>query len=139
MISEKATSRQKTGRVGEDAAVRRYAAEGYTVVARNIRFGRNELDLVLTDGQFLVFVEVKTRHGAYGSRSPYGRPADAVDKAKRSRTVEAARAYLRENPTTLQPRIDVAEVYMRRTPAGAEGYTDRVERVVIFRNAFGAR
>lgn len=123
------------GRLGEDAAARRYESEGYHVVARNVHMSHNELDLIVEDETHLVFVEVKTRHGAYGARSRYGRPADAVDKSKRARTVLAAEAYLRAHPTEKQPRIDVVEVYLRRLSDG----TDIVHRVMVFRNAFGAR
>lgn len=129
------TARQRLGRLGEDAVVRRYAELGFTVEARNLHVSHNEIDLVLKNDTHLIFVEVKTRHAVPGVRSRFGRPADAVNKAKRTRTVEAAKAYLREHPTHLQPRIDVAEVYVSRREDG----TDEVTEVLIFRNAFGAR
>lgn len=129
------TARQRLGRLGEDAVVRRYAELGFTVEARNLHVSHNEIDLVLKNDTHLIFVEVKTRHAVPGVRSRFGRPADAVNKAKRTRTVEAAKTYLREHPTHLQPRIDVAEVYVSRRTDG----TDEVTEVLIFRNAFGAR
>ncbi len=136
---EAKTSRQLSGRIGEDAVALRYAAEGYTVLARNLHIGHKELDLILRNQTHIVFVEVKTRHAAYGARSRYGRPATSVDKAKRARTVEAAEAYLREHrndfATPLQPRIDVAEVYLGRRADGG----DEVTHIEIFRNAFGAK
>ena len=129
------TDRQRLGRLGEDAVMLRYADMGFTVEARNLHMSHNEIDLILKNDTHLVFVEVKTRHAVPGIRSRYGRPADAVNKAKRTRTVEAAQAYLREHPTSLQPRIDVAEVYVSRRADGS----DEVTEVLIFRNAFGAR
>ena len=129
------TNNQRLGRLGEDAVVRRYANMGFAVEARNLHISHNEIDLILKSDTHLVFVEVKTRHAVPGTRSRFGRPADAVNKAKRARTVEAAKAYLREHPTPLQPRIDVAEVYVSRRVDG----TDEVTDVLIFRNAFGAR
>ncbi|MBQ3506922.1 MAG: YraN family protein [Clostridia bacterium] len=129
------TDRQRLGRLGEDAVVRRYADMGFAVEARNLHLSHNEIDLILKSDTHLVFVEVKTRHAVPGARSRFGRPADAVNKVKRTRTVEAAKAYLREHPTPLQPRIDVAEVYVSRRVDG----TDEVTEVLIFRNAFGAR
>lgn len=129
------TDKQRLGRLGEDAVVRRYADMGFAVEARNLHLSHNEIDLILKSDTHLVFVEVKTRHAVPGARSRFGRPADAVNKAKRTRTVEAAKAYLREHPTPLQPRIDVAEVYVSRRADG----TDEVTEVLIFRNAFGAR
>ncbi len=129
------TDKQRIGRLGEDAVVLRYADMGFSVEARNLHVSHNEIDLILKSDTHLVFVEVKTRHAVPGARSRYGRPADAVNKTKRARTVEAAKAYLREHPTNLQPRIDVAEVYVSRRMDG----TDEVTEVLIFRNAFGAR
>ncbi len=133
------TSRQIAGRLGEDAVARRYESEGYTILARNVHMSRNELDLILRNETHIVFVEVKTRHGSPLARSRYGRPADAVDKGKRERTVAAAEAYLREHRAALehplQPRIDIAEVYMQAHADGREEIVD----IKIFRNAFGAR
>jgi putative endonuclease len=120
--------------MGEDAAISKYAEMGYTLVARNLHMSHNELDLILQNETSLVFVEVKARHAVQGVRSGYGRPAAAVNKAKKARTVEAAKAYLRAHPTDKCPRIDVAEVYLSRRADGSDTVTD----VVIFRNAFGA-
>ena len=129
------TDRQRLGRLGEDAVMSRYARAGFSMVGRNVRQFPNEIDLILQNETHLVFVEVKTRHAVPGVRSRYGRPADAVNKAKRARVVEAAQAYLRAHPTKLQPRIDLAEVYVTRRADG----TDEVTKVLIFPNAFGAR
>jgi putative endonuclease len=129
------TKKQLLGRIGEDAVTRRYAEMGFTVKDRNVHMSHNEIDLILQSATHLVFVEVKTRHAVPGVRSRFGRPADAVNKAKRTRVVEAAKAYLRDNPTSLQPRIDVAEVYVNRCADGSERITD----ILIFPNAFGAR
>lgn len=54
-------------------------------------------------------MEVKTRseHTAF-------QPAGAVDAAKRGRIIRAARRWLEENRCALQPRFDVAEVFIRR-------------------------
>lgn len=129
------TESQRLGRMGEDAVMSRYARAGFTLVGRNVRQFPNEIDLILKSDTHLVFVEVKTRHTVFGVQSRYGRPADAVTPAKRKHIIDAAKAYLRANPTTLQPRIDIAEVYVTRRTDG----TDQVTHVYIFPNAFGAR
>ena len=115
---ETQTDRQRIGRIGEDAVAGRYADMGFSVIARNLHVSRNEIDLVLQSETHLVFVEVKTRHTTPGTPSRYGRPAASIDKSKRERMRKAAEDYLREHPTTLQPRIDVAEVYLRKNPFG---------------------
>jgi putative endonuclease len=129
------TSRQRVGRIGEDAVAMRYAEMGFTVVARNLHVSRNEIDLILQNKTHLVFVEVKTRHIAPHTPSRFGRPAAAIDKDKRARMRKAAEDYLREHPTSLQPRIDVAEVYMSRLPDG----TETVAEIKIFPAAYAGR
>jgi putative endonuclease len=129
------TSRQRVGRIGEDAVAMRYAEMGFAVVARNLHVSRNEIDLILQNETHLVFVEVKTRHTAPHTPSRFGRPAAAIDKGKRERMRNAAEDYLREHPTQTQPRIDVSEVYLRKKPDG----TDEVIAVKLYPNAFAGR
>ena len=129
------TTRQKKGRLGENAAAEHLIQNGYRVVAQNVHVSHDEIDLIVEDDEYLVFVEVKTRTQDYGVRSKYGRPADAVNRTKKSRTVRAAQGYLRTHPTCKQPRIDVVEVYISKVV----GQEPTVERVVWFRNAVWAR
>ena len=107
-------SRQDIGKYGEKSAARYLKKKGYRIVGKNLHFGKNELDLVAKNKDFLAFVEVKTR--SYDSTQDAGayRPALAVDQEKRLRTVQAAKAYLRAHPTHLCPRLDVVEVYLDR-------------------------
>jgi len=83
--------RRRLGAAGEDAAARHLEASGHRVVARNVRAGGVELDLVVTKGRTIAFVEVKTRRSPRG-----GSPEEAVDARKRARLVRGATAFLRE-------------------------------------------
>ena len=132
---ETKTHRQRIGRIGEDAVTRRYAEMGFSVVARNLHMGHNEIDLILQSDTYLVFVEVKTRHAIPNSPSRYGRPAAAIDKGKRERMRKAAEEYLRAHPTPLQPRIDVAEVYLGKCADG----TDEILEIKLFPAAYAGR
>ena len=132
---ETKTHRQRIGRIGEDAVAKRYAEMGFSVVARNLHLSHNEIDLILQSETHLVFVEVKTRHTAPSAPSRFGRPAAAIGKEKRSRMRKAAEDYLREHPTRLQPRIDVAEVYMTQHPDGTETVTE----IKLFPAAYAGR
>lgn len=123
------------GALGEQATADWYVSHGYTVLARNVHESHKEIDLIVCDAECLVFVEVKARTQRAGAPNRYGRPGDAVDSDKRRRTVLAAQAYLREHPTSLQPRIDVAEVYLTKKPDG----TREVADVLVFRNAVKAK
>lgn len=126
-------SRRNVGLIGEDAAAEFFEAQGFSVVARNIHLSHLEIDLILENEEFLVFVEVKTRSCLYPGSSSFGRPATAVDKRKRLNIASAAAEYLRRNPTEKQPRIDVIEVYLSR------GDCPSVLKIEHIRNAFGAR
>ncbi len=97
------------GRRGETIACDYLLREGYTIIYRNYRAAHGEIDIVAADGQYLVFVEVKARKSGQSSR--YGRPADAVNTAKKIHLTSAAEQYLREHPTDLRPRFDIIEVY----------------------------
>lgn len=129
------TSRQRTGRLGEDAVALRYVKMGFSLVARNVHLSHNEIDLILKNETYLVFVEVKTRHASPGEPSRYGRPAAAIDKGKRMRMRKAAVDYLRKHPTPLQPRIDVAEVYLRK---GIDG-EDVIQEIKVYPAAYAGR
>ena len=132
---ETKTHRQRIGRIGEDAVAKRYAEMGFSVVARNLHLSHNEIDLILKNETHLVFVEVKSRHTAPNTPTRFGRPAAAINKEKRARMRKAAEDDLREHPTHLQPRIDVAEVYMTKLPDG----TDTVTDILIFPAAYAGR
>lgn len=110
----KATEQQRIGKKGEKIAARYLKKKGYRVVGRNLHFGKNELDLIMKNKEFLAFVEVKTRSYERVEDAEQYRPALAVDQEKRLRTAQAAKAYLRAHPTPLCPRLDVIEVCLDR-------------------------
>src|SRR5437764_7265409 len=96
----------RRGARGEKLACRYLKRSGYKILFRNFR-GRSggEIDVVCRDDDTLVFVEVKTR-----TREDFGRPFEAVDRAKRKRISRGALAWLRmlDNPDILF-RFDVVE------------------------------
>ncbi len=68
------------GRYGEKVAAAHLVEAGWTLLDRNWRGTRGELDVVALDGDVLVAVEVKTRRG-----TGFGHPAQAVTPAKLGR------------------------------------------------------
>ena len=125
------------GRFGEDTAVEFLRGEGYTVIERNFRAGRNEIDIIASDKNYLVFVEVKARTCNASGELPYGNPASAVTYSKMQRTVAAANEYMRLNGTKgKQPRMDVLEVFFAPSPKFAN--TKEVININHIINAFGA-
>lgn len=96
----------RTGRIGEAQAERFLKKAGLKIIARNVRVGSDEIDLVAQQGDTLVFAEVKTR-----KNEDFGRPAAAVNPAKRKKLSRAAIRFLKNRK--LRPpyiRFDVIEV-----------------------------
>lgn len=100
-------TRQRAGRWGEEQAERHLRRLGFRVLGRRVRVGRkDELDLVIRDGDTLVFVEVKTR-----ASEDFGRPFSSLTRDKRRALSRAAVRYmmkLRRPPSYF--RFDVVEV-----------------------------
>jgi putative endonuclease len=94
------------GERGETAALRYLLDRGFDVVARNVRIGGGELDLVAYEGDTLVIVEVKTR-----SRHDAFPPQRAVHRAKEEQIVRLASAFChRYGLETVPLRFDVIAV-----------------------------
>lgn len=96
------------GDKGEEYAVKYLKKQGYKIVVRNYRKRYGEIDIIAENKEYIVFVEVKTRH-----ENSMTQPVDAVDKRKRMRLIKTASAFLSENETEKFCRFDVCEVYVK--------------------------
>ena len=54
-------TKQELAKQGEELAAKYLENKGYTVLERNFRASRTEIDLIVEKDQHLIFVEVKTR------------------------------------------------------------------------------
>jgi putative endonuclease len=110
------TAAQNTslGRYGEDVAARALRDLGMVVLDRNWRCDEGELDLVLREGDTLVFCEVKTR-----SSTDYGHPFEAIGDDKADRLQRLGFRWLREHGVhPAHVRIDMVAVLRgRKGPA----------------------
>ena len=113
------------GRWGETLVAEDLRKRGCTILAAGWHCRMGELDLVAADKTYLRIVEVKLRRDAR-----FAQAREAVDARKQEKLRLAAQLYLAENPTGLQPRFDVAEVY------APEGAATREPRIVYIENAF---
>ena len=95
------TARQELGATGERLARRHLEQRGYRFVAANWRRTYGELDLIMRDGDVLVFVEVKTRSG------------ERLVMAEESLTAAQARRLLLAAQSFLAQREDLASLYWR--------------------------
>ena len=94
------------GRVGENKAVAYLKKQGYNITERNYKNAFGEIDVIAKDGDYTVFIEVKTRTDA-----AFGAPSEAVDKKKRQKYVRIAQAYLMSKGLADKPcRFDVIEI-----------------------------
>ena len=96
---------QEHGAWGEQLAIDLLLQEGLTVLERNWRYKRAEIDIIAKDHAILVFVEVKTR--AY---TDFGRPEEMVDKRKQRMMIDAAQAYMRAIGHEWEIRFDIIAV-----------------------------
>ena len=101
-----------SGAWGEALAAEYLRKKRYALVAAGYRCRFGEIDLIVKNRRYLVFVEVKTRKS-----SQFARGSDYVDRHKRDRLRITASMYLSQNPTELQPRFDVIEIYAPEGPA----------------------
>ena len=100
-------ARQELGRRAEELVAAWLLADGWEIVARNVRVAglRGELDLVAVDGDALVFVEVKARRA--GSVAGPETPALAVDARKQAKIRSLAAAWLRERGYDVPPHREL--------------------------------
>ena len=96
------------GKWGEELALDYLNKKGYITIARSYRSRYGEIDLILKDGRFIVFVEVKLRKNAN-----FAFAREYVGKDKQRKISATAKLWLVSHETRLQPRFDVIEVYAK--------------------------
>lgn len=100
------------GAWGESLAAEYLQRKKYKLLASGFRSRFGEIDLIVADKEFLVFVEVKLR-----KNNCFANAMDFVDSRKQNRIRTTAEVFLSQNPSHLQPRFDVIEIY---APQGIE-------------------
>ena len=95
-----------SGAWGEALAAEYLRKKRYKLVAAGYHCRFGEIDLIVRDKEYLVFVEVKLRRS-----HSFAQAMEYVDRRKQQRIRTTASLYLAEHPTSLQPRFDVIEIY----------------------------
>lgn len=97
------------GKVGENLTAKYLYQKGFKIIAKNFHACYGELDVVATNNNLILFVEVKTRKPASLTR-----PSEAVLISKIHKILKTAAVFLEKNSKlkVLQPRFDVAEVWI---------------------------
>jgi putative endonuclease len=96
-----------TGAYGEFVTGKYLRENDFDIFDANYRCRMGEIDIIASDGKYICFIEVKTR-----DKDSLLKASDAVDYNKRKRIIATSQFYLAKNPTKLQPRFDVCEVYL---------------------------
>ncbi len=116
--------RQRLGKRGEGLAVRYLEEYGYTILERNFRTRQGEIDIVAQKGDYLVFVEVRTR-----SSSTYGPPEESITQLKKAHLIATAEEYLQvRGQEETEWRIDVIAIEV--DPRGKVMRMELVENAV---------
>lgn len=95
-----------SGAWGEAIAAEYLRKKHYKLVAAGYHSRFGEIDLIVSNKKYLVFVEVKLRKNAN-----FAEGRDYVGRYKQDRLRATASMYLSQNPTQLQPRFDIIEIY----------------------------
>ncbi len=92
------------GSWGEQQARDYLAKKGYCILETNWHDSHREIDIIASQGDEIVIVEVKTR------TSTFLKPADAVNKQKQKLLIAAANYYVRKNNIDKNVRFDIISI-----------------------------
>lgn len=109
------------GKIGEDLATEFLLWKGFTILERNFRFNKAEIDIIAGKDNQIIVVEVKTRNSAF-----FGDPQDFVSKGKIKLLVKAANEYIISNNLDKEVRFDIIAVLKSKD----------LEKIEHFENAF---
>jgi len=109
------------GAWGEALAAQYLVKKKYKLLAANYRCRFGEIDLIVRNSQFVVFVEVKLRKSG-----DFAEAREFVDSRKQERLKITAELYLSQFPTNLRSRFDVIEIY---APQGVDTRNPRINHM----------
>jgi len=116
---------RQRGKWGENLALEFLNNKGFITVAESYRSRFGEIDLIVKNWEFIVFVEVKLRKNA---NFAYAR--EYVGKEKQRKISATASLWLASHNTRLQPRFDVIEIY------APDGENTKKPEIIHIENAF---
>ena len=94
------------GKWGEDLAVAYLQGKDYTIIERDWKSGRRDIDIIAGDENgTIVFVEVKTRRS-----HAFGEPEDAIDYRKMQSLQQAINHYIKLHRLNSEVRFDIISI-----------------------------
>lgn len=102
------THKQRQGSLAESQACQLLSDHGFTLLEKNFRCPLGEIDLIMQDGDHIVFVEVRSR-----SRKDYGQAGESVNWIKQRKIVKSATYYLQKKGWLYKKhsRFDVVSIH----------------------------
>lgn len=115
-------TKREAGDRGEQIALQYLTGKGYRHLQSNYTAPCGEIDLIMYDSKYLIFVEVRMR-----ANRAFGHPLETITPAKQRKIRKTAEHFMLKNTkSTLQPRIDVVAI---DAPSG--GYEDvQIEHII---------
>ncbi len=98
----------KIGIKGEQLAEEFLLKKGYSIINKNWRSGRKEIDIIAFKDKILAIVEVKTR-----TVSVFGFPEEAVNLRKQNNLKVAAEAFVAQFPEYVNVRFDIVSIVLK--------------------------
>lgn len=115
--------RKILGEKGEKIAEKFLKKNGFKIIEKNYKNRYGEIDIIAMDGDYLVFVEVKTK-----SSADFSEPETWVDFKKQNQLIKLANIYISEK--------DITDVNCRFDVIGITLGKDNKEKIVHIENAF---
>ncbi|MDG1915724.1 MAG: YraN family protein [Crocinitomix sp.] len=107
------------GKEGEIIAVDYLQKKGFQILARNFRFKRAEVDIIVFKNDLLRIVEVKTRQSHY-----LAGPEITVTKKKQRAIVKVANAYIEDNTFIGETQFDIISIVLNKNGLSIEHLED---------------
>ncbi len=116
-------NRQEVGKLGEKLAQKFLKKKGYHIRETNFHCPRVEIDIIARQGDYLVFVEVRTK-----SNLDFGTPEESITQAKKEKLIASSLAYINthQNLPSLW-RIDVVAIEVNDR--------GKIKRIALIENA----
>ena len=104
-LSEKLTSRKRIGNEAEQQACKHLQSQGLILLDKNFSTKAGEVDLIMRDGETLVFIEVR-----YRKNTDFGGAAASITPKKQQRIIKASLAYQQKHCPQSSMRFDVVAI-----------------------------
>jgi len=99
------TYQKDVGSWGEAVACGYLESQGFEIIDQNFHTRYGEIDIICSQSERIVFVEVKTR-----TSTSYGLPEDSITENKKRHLLNASLLYLEEHPEFMEWEFDLITI-----------------------------